>query len=107
MKFVIENLTKEPSFVELSGAAKDLDESLGYRRTSRDVRMEASRKGQAVTHARGCEDENCEICQTNVDEGFVISCDSCGFVEHTDWKWWRGVLQPDGGMLVFCDKCHK
>lgn len=83
----------------------NLGESIGYKRTNRDAILESSAKSLAALHARSCQKDNCEYCDRICREGQIISCDSCGFIEHTDWKWWRGVEQEDGRVAVFCDKC--
>lgn len=50
---------------------------------------------------RTCSLEDCEICQSLVDEGIILTCDECYQPGHTDAPggWER---QPDG--LVIC--CH-
>ena len=43
-----------------------------------------------------CKDDDCEECQSLVDEGIIISCDGCGSPGHTDSLGWEGILDGNG-----------
>ena len=63
------------------------------------------KKSYAVSHAKECQDENCEFCQHLCDEGLVESCDSCGQIGHTDViNFWTGKLEGDK-CFIYCPKC--
>lgn len=40
-----------------------------------------------------------------VENGFVISCDSCGHAGHTDSNHWEGLVNDEGMCFVYCLKC--
>lgn len=59
----------------------------------------------AMAHARECEDENCDWCQSLCDQGLVESCDHCGAIEHTDAiNFWTGNLVGQQ-MFIYCPNC--
>lgn len=48
-----------------------------------------------------CTVDECELCQAEVDLGFVMACDDCHEPGSTDSTGW--TMAPDG--LVYCNHC--
>jgi hypothetical protein len=49
---------------------------------------------------------DCENQQYLVEDGFIMSCDSCGFAGLVESDGWIGVLDNNGGCAVYCsEKC--
>ncbi|MFM2383577.1 MAG: hypothetical protein RIQ72_149 [Candidatus Parcubacteria bacterium] len=61
----------------------------------------------AAWHAAHCTDPDCTWCQALCDDGFIIGCDGCSAVHHTDWLGWHGHLQTDGSCMVLCPECEE
>jgi hypothetical protein len=61
----------------------------------------------AAWHTAHCIDPDCKQCQALCDDGFIISCDECGAVHHTDWLGWHGHFQDDECCIVLCPECEE
>jgi len=56
-----------------------------------------------VNKACACE-KDCLYQDYLVDNGFVISCDACGFAGSSDSDAWIGVVNSQGMCSVFCSR---
>lgn len=58
----------------------------------------------SATHAwQHCTVTDCAVCQQNVDDGYVISCDECCEPGHADSDGW--VRSSDA--LIYCLACAR
>ena len=48
-----------------------------------------------------CKIKDCDLCQQNVDDGYVMSCDECCEPGHSDANGW--VMSKDN--QVYCQAC--
>lgn len=74
----------------------------------RDLWELYTKKNASVIHAETCQDENCERCEILCDDGYIISCDGCGRLNHRTWKLWQRIVDSSsGGCSVFCPNCKR
>lgn len=59
----------------------------------------------AAWHAGHCTVEDCDWCNQLCEDGYIISCDDCGNVHHTDWQGWHRIIGANGGCSVYCPEC--
>lgn len=60
--------------------------------------------GVVVEHRwQTCQVADCETCQSNVDDGYVIACDGCIEPGHADADGW--VMDKE--KLVYCSQCAR
>ena len=60
-------------------------------------------KCSSVPEACACEND-CPYQNYLVENGFVISCDSCEFAGHADSDGWIGVVNGEGMCSVYCSR---